>query len=162
MTKAVFHGLSSKVIVSSSQPFLAMVFTYDADKLTYVSVDVPDSNCSVDAATAGRVHVQAYGEAKNLGEAFTLNFTVKTTATGAATVTATSAKIDKSANAVAKDAPEAKLLDAETMLTIKAVHSVTLPNIFEGKTTVEDGADYTFSRRIRTRATTNTPTSRRR
>ena len=103
-----------------------MVFTYDTDKLTYVSVDVPDSNCSVDAATAGRVHVQAYGEAKNLGEAFTLNFTVKTTATGTATVTATSAKIDKSANAVAKDAPEAQLLDAETMLTIKATRTASL------------------------------------
>ncbi len=49
---------------------------------------------------------------KNLGEAFALNFTVKTTATGTATVAVTSAKIDKSANAVAKDAPEAKLLDA--------------------------------------------------
>ena len=122
-----------------------MVFTYDADKLEYTGIS-DTTNYIVDAATAGKVHVQAYGEAKNLGEAFTLNFTVKTTATGAATVTATSAKIDKSANAVAKDAPEAKLLDAETMLTIKAVHSVTLPNIFEGKTTVEDGADYTFSK----------------
>ena len=123
-----------------------MVFTYDTDKLTYVSVDVPDSNCSVDAATAGTIHVQAYGEAKNLGEAFTLNFKVKTTATGAATVAVTSAKIDKSANAVAKDAPEAKLLDAETVLTIKAVHNVTLDPIFTGDLTVEDGADYTFSK----------------
>ncbi|MFR6406371.1 MAG: cohesin domain-containing protein [Holdemanella sp.] len=86
-----------------------MVFTYDTDKLTYVSVDVPDSNCSVDAATAGTIHVQAYGEAKSLGKAFTLNFTVNASATGTATVTATSAKIDKSANAAAKDAPEAQL-----------------------------------------------------
>ena len=123
-----------------------MVFTYDTDKLTYVSVDVPDSNCSVDAATAGTIHVQAYGEAKNLGKAFTLNFTVNASATGTATVTATSAKIDKSANAVAKDAPEAKLLDAETVLTIKAVHNVTLDPIFTGDLTVEDGADYTFSK----------------
>ena len=122
-----------------------MVFTYDTDKLTYVSVDVPDSNCSVDAATAGTIHVQAYGEAKNLGKAFTLNFTVNASATGTATVTATSAKIDKSANAVAKDAPEAKLLDAETMLTIKVVHNVTLDPIFTGDLTVEDGADYTFT-----------------
>ena len=122
-----------------------MIFTYDAGKLEYTGIS-DTTNYIVDAATAGKVHVQAYGEAKNLGEAFTLNFTVKTTATGAATVTATSAKIDKSANAVAKDAPEAKLLDAETVLTIKATHSVTLPNIFEGKTTVEDGADYTFSK----------------
>ena len=123
-----------------------MVFTYDTDKLTYVSVDVPDSNCSVDAATAGTIHVQAYGEAKNLGKAFTLNFTVNASATGTATVTATSAKIDKSANAVAKDAPEAQLLDAETVLTIKATHNVTLDPIFTGDLTVEDGADYTFSK----------------
>ena len=122
-----------------------MIFTYDADKLEYTGIS-DTTNYIVDAATAGRVHVQAYGEAKNLGEAFALNFTVKTTATGTATVAVTSAKIDKSANAVAKDAPEAKLLDAETVLTIKATHSVTLPNIFEGETTVEDGADYTFSK----------------
>ena len=122
-----------------------MIFTYDADKLEYTGIS-DTTNYIVDAATAGKVHVQAYGEAKNLGEAFTLNFKVKTTATGAATVTATSAKIDKAANATMKDAPEAKLLDAETVLTIKATHSVTLPNIFEGETTVEDGADYTFSK----------------
>lgn len=122
-----------------------MVFTYDAGKLEYTGIS-DTTNYIVDAATAGKVHVQAYGEAKNLGEAFTLNFKVKTTATGTATVAVTSAKIDKSANAIAKDAPEAKLLDAETVLTIKATHSVTLPNIFEGETTVEDGANYTFSK----------------
>ena len=122
-----------------------MVFTYDAGKLEYTGIS-DTTNYIVDAATAGKVHVQAYGEAKNLGEAFTLNFKVKTTATGAATVAVTSAKIDKAANATMKDAPEAKLLDAETVLTIKATHSVTLPNIFEGETTVEDGADYIFSK----------------
>ena len=121
-----------------------MVFTYDAGKLEYTGIS-DTTNYIVDAATTGKVHVQAYGEAKNLGEAFTLNFTVKTTATGTATVAVTSAKIDKSANAVAKDAPEAKLLDAETMLTIKAVHSVTLDPIFTGDLTAEDGADYTFT-----------------
>ena len=122
-----------------------MVFTYDAGKLEYTRIS-DTTNYIVDATKAGTIHVQAYGEAKNLGEAFTLNFKVKTTATGTATVAVTSAKIDKAANATMKDAPEAKLLDAETMLTIKAVHSVTLPNIFEGETTVEDGADYTFSK----------------
>jgi len=122
-----------------------MIFTYDAGKLEYTGIS-DTTNYIVDAATAGTIRVLAYGEAKNLGEAFTLNFKVKTTATGTATVTVTSAKIDKSANAVAKDAPEAKLLDAETMLTIKAVHSVTLDPIFTGDLTVEDGANYTFSK----------------
>ena len=121
-----------------------MIFTYDAGKLEYTGIS-DTTNYIVDAATAGTIHVQAYGEAKNLGEAFTLNFTVNASATGTATVTATSAKIDKSANAVAKDAPEAQLLDAETMLTIKAVHNVTLDPIFTGDLTVEDGADYTFT-----------------
>lgn len=121
-----------------------MVFTYDAGKLEYTGIS-DTTNYIVDAATAGKVHVQAYGEAKNLGEAFTLNFTVNASATGTATVTATSAKIDKSANAVAKDAPEAQLLDAETVLTIKAVHNVTLDPIFTGDLTIEDGADYTFT-----------------
>lgn len=121
-----------------------MIFTYDAGKLEYTGIS-DTTNYIVDAATAGKVHVQAYGEAKNLGEAFTLNFTVKTTATGTATVAVTSAKIDKAANATMKDAPEAQLLDAETMLTIKAVHNVTLDPIFTGDLTVEDGADYTFT-----------------
>ena len=121
-----------------------MIFTYDAGKLEYTGIS-DTTNYIVDAATAGKVHVQAYGEAKNLGEAFTLNFKVKTTATGTATVAVTSAKIDKAANATMKDAPEAKLLDAETVLTIKAVHNVTLDPIFTGDLTVEDGADYTFT-----------------
>ena len=121
-----------------------MIFTYDAGKLEYTGIS-DTTNYIVDAATAGKVHVQAYGEAKNLGETFTLNFKVKTTATGAATVAVTSAKIDKAANATMKDAPEAQLLDAETMLTIKAVHNVTLDPIFTGDLTVEDGADYTFT-----------------
>ena len=121
-----------------------MIFTYDAGKLEYTGIS-DTTNYIVDAATAGTIHVQAYGEAKNLGKAFTLNFTVNASATGTATVTATSAKIDKSANAVAKDAPEAQLLDAETVLTIKAVHNVTLDPIFTGDLTVEDGADYTFT-----------------
>ena len=75
-----------------------MIFTYDADKLEYTGIS-DTTNYIVNAATAGKVRVQAYGEAKNLGEAFTLNFKVKTTATGTATVAVTSAKIDKAANA---------------------------------------------------------------
>ena len=122
-----------------------MVFTYDTGKLEYTGIS-DTTNYIVDAATAGKVHVYAYGEAKNLGKAFTLNFTVKTTATGTATVAVTRANIDKAANAPMKDAPEAQLLDADTVLTIKAVHNVTLPNIFEGEKTVEDGANYTFSK----------------
>ena len=122
-----------------------ITFTYDTAKLTYDSVTTPDNNCIV-TENNGTIHVQAFGEAKDLGEAFTLNFTAKADASGTANVTVTSAKIDKSANAVAKDAPEATLEDDLTVITIKATHSVTLPDIFDGEKTVEDGADYTFSK----------------
>ena len=123
-----------------------ITFTYDTAKLTYNSVTTPDNNCIV-TENNGTIRVLAYGDAKNLGAAvFTLNFTAKADASGAADVKVTSAKIDKSANAVAKDAPEAQLEDDLTVITIKATHSVTLPDIFDGEKTVEDGADYTFSK----------------
>ena len=123
-----------------------ITFTYDTAKLTYNSATTPDNNCIV-TENNGTIRVLAYGDAKNLGAAvFTLNFTAKADASGTADVKVTSAKIDKSANAVAKDAPEAQLEDDLTVITIKATHSVTLPDIFDGEKTVEDGADYTFSK----------------
>ena len=123
-----------------------ITFTYDTAKLTYNSVTTPDSNCIV-TENNGTIRVLAYGDAKNLGAAvFTLNFTAKADASGTADVKVTSAKIDKSANAVAKDAPEAQLEDDLTVITIKATHSVTLDEIFTGDPTVEDGANYTFSK----------------
>lgn len=122
-----------------------ITFTYDTAKLTYNSVTTPDNNCIV-TENNGTIRALAYGDAKNLGAAvFTLNFTAKTDASGTADVKVTSAKIDKSANAVAKDAPEAQLEDDLTVITIKATHSVTLDEIFTGGSTVEDGADYTFT-----------------
>lgn len=123
-----------------------ITFTYDTAKLTYNSVTTPDNNCIV-TENNGTIRVLAYGDAKNLGAAvFTLNFTAKTDASGTADVKVTSAKIDKSANAVAKDAPEAQLEDDLTVITIKATHKVTLDDIFTGASTVEDGENYTFSK----------------
>lgn len=123
-----------------------ITFTYDTAKLTYGSVTIPDQNCTV-TEKDGTIRVLAYGEAKDLGAAvFTLNFTAKTDASGTANVKVTSAKIDKSANAVAKDAPEAQLEDDLTVITIKGTHNVTLDEIFTGDSTVADGADYTFSK----------------
>lgn len=123
-----------------------ITFTYDTAKLTYNSVATPDNNCIV-TENNGTIRVLAYGDAKNLGAAvFTLNFTAKADASGTADVKVTSAKIDKSANAVAKDAPEAQLEDDLTVITIKATHNVTLDPIFTGASTVEDGENYTFSK----------------
>ena len=122
-----------------------MQFAYDTAKLEFVSVS--DTKNYTVSAENGVVRVQGYGENKALGEAFTLTFkALAATDENGTLVTAQSAKVDEAMNAIAKDAPEAKLLDAETVLTIKATHSVTLPNIFEGETTVEDGANYTFSK----------------
>lgn len=123
-----------------------MQFSYDTAKLEFVSVS-DTTNYIVNTKTAGVVRVQAYGESKALGEMFTLNFkALDGTGADGTLVTVTSAKIDEAANATTKDAPEAKLLKNSTKITIAAAHTVTLPDIFEGEKTVEDGADYTFSK----------------
>ncbi len=122
-----------------------MTFTYDSTKLEYVSVS--DTTNYIVGTSDGKVHVLGYGDAKALGEAFSLTFKVIGAATEGTLVTATSAKIDEYKNSVSFDAPQAELLKASTKITTAAVYTVTLPNIFTGETTVDDGADYTFKPR---------------
>ena len=119
-----------------------MTFTYDSSKLEYVSVS--DTVNYIVGASDGKVHVLGYGDAKALGEAFSLTFKVIGAATEGTLVTATSAKIDEYKNSVSLDAPEAKLLKESTKITTNAVYNVTLPDFFTGESTVEGGSDYTF------------------
>ena len=119
-----------------------MTFTYDTTKLEYVSAS--DIFHYTVSAKDGTIRVISYGEAKDLGEVFTLTFKVTGAATEGTLVTATSAKIDSAGNSGSSDAPEAKLIKASTKITTNAVYNVTLPDFFTGDSTVEGGSDYTF------------------
>ena len=117
-----------------------MIFTYNPEELGLLS-----TKDNVEGLTGGNgiVRVQRYGDAKDIGTApFTLKF--KVLATGEATITATSAKVDIAANSVEFNAPEATLIDSQTTIT-SAGYSVTLPEGFEGESIANPGEDYTFT-----------------
>lgn len=122
-----------------------MTFTYDTAKLEFVSVS-DTTNYTVNTNTAGTVRVLAYGEAKELGAAFSLNFkALEKTDEAGTTVLATVAKIDKSEGAIENNAPDANIIDEDTVIKIAPSHKVDLDKeLFTGDDTAEDGADYTF------------------
>ena len=117
-----------------------MQFSYDASILELTSTTIEGLTVT---AGEGAVRVQGYGADKSFEtKAATLKF--KAIGTGEATVTAVSAKVDASAHAISADAPEAKLLDAATVVTVSG-YTVALPEEFEGESTVAPGEDYTFT-----------------
>lgn len=115
-----------------------LTVTYDSDKLTYAGINtnaiVSDQN--------GTLTIIGFGADRTCGtDNIVLTFTAK--AAGTANVTLTSAKIDASGNASGADAPAANIAGGLTV--IKVNYSVTLGEDFTGETTVEPGADYTFT-----------------
>ena len=119
---------------------------YDSAKLTLDTSNL--SGFTVNTAD-GKVRVKGYGEDKALGTAaFTLNFTVNSNAAaGDTVVTLTDARVDKAANAIDKNAPQAAYAnDGKVTLTIGNRRNVTLPaEGFTGEATAEVGKDYTFT-----------------
>ena len=116
----------------------ALTVTYDTDMLTYTGIHadatVKDDN--------GVLTIIGYGSDKVCGsDNLVLSFTGK--AVGEADVTITKANIDKAENVEAQDAPEAKILEASTKLTIRG-YRVTLSDDFTGAATVDPGSNYTF------------------
>lgn len=117
-----------------------MIFSYDASVLELTSTD---SEGMTVTPGEGTVRVQGYGADRAVGTVpFSLAF--KAVGAGEAKVTVISAKVDISANAVEFDAPEAALLDAETVITVSG-YPVTLPDNFSGDPVAAPGEDYTFS-----------------
>ena len=115
-----------------------LTVSYDSDKLTYTDINtdaiVSDQN--------GTLTIIGFGADRTCGtDNIVLTFTAK--AAGTANVTLTSAKIDASGNASGADAPAANIAGGLTV--IKVNYSVTLGEDFTGETTVEPGADYTFT-----------------
>lgn len=122
-----------------------MEVSYDAAKLTYKSVTPADATIIKDE-TNGTLKIAGYGADKTCGtDNIVLTFTGK--ATGAATVTVISAKVDVKANAAEKDAPAATLLTKEATITVGG-YQVTLPDGFTADSMVaEPNKDYTFTAR---------------
>lgn len=120
-----------------------MIFTYDPAVLELKTTAIDGYEVRADAA-AGTVRVIGYGDPKAFGTAFTLGFAAKQVA-GDTTVKLVTAKVDISENALAADAPDAKITDSDTKLTVEVRHSVTLPEEMQGNNWVVSGTDYTFS-----------------
>lgn len=118
-------------------------FTYDPAALELKTSAIDGYEVRTDAA-AGTVRVIGYGDPKAFGTAFTLVFAAKQVA-GDTTVKLVTAKVDISENALAADAPDAKITDSDTKLTVEVRHTVTLPTDMSGSSWVISGSDYTFS-----------------
>lgn len=117
-----------------------MELSYDSDLLTYESIN---TDATVDATKDGTLKIAGYGADKTCG-ADNLLLTFAAKAIGEAKVTVTSAKVDASANAAEKDAPDAKILSGTAAITVGG-YLVTLPDAFTGNGTANPGKDYTFT-----------------
>lgn len=119
-----------------------MKVSYDAAKLTYMSVTPADATIIKDE-TNGTLKIAGYGDNKNCGtDNIVLTFAGK--ATGEAKVTVTSAKVDVKANAAEKDAPAATITTDAATITVGG-YQVSLPDGFTGAGTANPGEDYTFT-----------------
>ena len=120
-----------------------MTFTYDPTALTLNTKTGDAANLTVEDNN-GTVRVRRYGATQALGEALTLEFTAKATATS--TVKLTNAKFDLDANSINFDAPEATISDADTVVNANNF-TVTLPDEFTSDAEtrlVPGGGSFTF------------------
>lgn len=114
--------------------------SYPADKLTYTGSSLSTNFVK---NSSGEVRIQVYGDDQQSSTPITLTFTAA--AGSSAEVKLTSAKIDQGENANIQNAPDATCEPASATIQISNTHKVTLPDIFKGATTVEDGENYIFT-----------------
>ena len=115
------------------------VLTYDPAVLDYTGINT-DATVKNENGT---LTVSGYGEDRTCGtDDIVLTFAAK--APGKSDVTLTGANVDKSANAVTQDAPQAAIDPATAAITVGG-YTVTLPEDFTGPATVNEGEDYTFT-----------------
>lgn len=81
-----------------------VILNYDKEKLALETTEIAGYTVT-NNEEAGTVRVTGYGEDKQIGDAFTLNF--KAQQAGKADVKFTSAKVDAANGAISADAPEA-------------------------------------------------------
>lgn len=118
-----------------------VILSYDKEKLALETTEIAGYTVTNDEE-AGTVRVTGYGEDKQIGDAFTLNF--KAQQAGKADVKFTSAKVDAANGAISADAPEAAKVTEKITLTIGG-YQVTLQDDFNGDATTTPGEDYTFN-----------------
>lgn len=118
-----------------------VILNYDKEKLALETTEIAGYTVT-NNEEAGTVSVTGYGEDKQIGDAFTLNF--KAQQAGKADVKFTSAKVDAANGAISADAPEAAKVTEKVTLTIGG-YQVTLPDDFSGDATTTPGEDYTFN-----------------
>lgn len=96
---------------------------------TVLKLDMEESNTEGYrvATMSNTVRVQRYGKAAELGQALTLRFIA--VGQGSADVKVTIAKVDKNANAIGLDAPDAIVLNDTTTITVSG-YTVDLPDDF--------------------------------
>lgn len=121
-----------------------MVVSYDNAKLAF-NENASTLGTATAKDNAGTLTLEDYGTDKNFGTGvYVLVFDA--IADGEATVALTSAAFVNKENAVKSDLISATLSSVTVNVTInKKTYSITLPEIFEGQTSVIDGEDYTFS-----------------
>ena len=147
-TQTVQMGETAPVIVkiasdnATTYNAVDVTLSYDKDKLTLDTTSLGEGYTITNDASNGIVRVTGYGEEKQLGNAFTLNF--KAQQVGTAEVAFTSAKVDKADHAISDDAPEATKVTDKVTITVGG-YTVTLPDDFEGAGTATPDADYTFT-----------------
>ena len=118
-----------------------VILNYDKEKLALETTEIAGYTVT-NNEEAGTVRVTGYGEDKQIGDAFTLNF--KAQQAGKADVKFTSAKVDAANGAISADAPEAAKVTEKVTLTIGG-YQVTLQDDFNGDATTTPGEDYTFN-----------------
>ena len=118
-----------------------VILNYDKEKLALETTEIAGYTVT-NNEEAGTVRVTGYGEDKQIGDAFTLNF--KAQQAGKADVKFTSAKVDAANGAISADAPEAAKVTEKVTLTIGG-YQVTLTDDFSGDATTTPGEDYTFN-----------------
>lgn len=121
-----------------------MQFSFDSKKLTYASSSLPAGNITV--SQQGTICVRLYGKSQSAGSvAFSLTFQLLSGVSEASEVKISSAKVDNSNHALSSNAPNAKIANRITEITVEG-YNVTLPSGFTGEKTAYPGQDYTFSK----------------
>ena len=130
--------------VNAAYSATQMTVTYPSNLVTFDASNSALGTATVNSATAGTLELADYGVNKN---ADTDNYVLAFTAVsdGTASFELTSAKFGTGTTSENASLTVATLPSALSVVINKAQHTVTLPNIFAGATSVEDGATYTFT-----------------
>lgn len=137
-------AVNVKVASADKTSFNALYvkLTYDPAYLKLETTTISDYEIT---DKNGTVEIAGYGNDKELGNAFTLNFSiVAKPESGTANATLVQANVDEAANAAVQNAPLASYGDKTAEITVRGF-KVELSEDFTGESAVEVGETYTFT-----------------